>query len=619
MKKYIKFFSKACSVALVCLALQSCNESESNVSLGADYRLSLSPGQDSLPRLEGTLIFSKELEQVANSHSDAVAAQDMDKVEDLYSKVQSIHEELMNSRALQVAMTGNNPESFVVMKATFDQIINQLELEFNCFNTLRVGDSRVQKSGDCSMVVHVDFDSRFEKMSTGLAFKTYFANIVASKVKIRIQQGLKEEYLDATIAHELGHLYFEILYPALAHSKRKTGYGFNEGKAISEGAALYVEKLYIVSKYKSRGAGLFARIHPSNRTTGTTNDDEKPYGDYLAYFIQLFTTDCIWNTELLSARNNSVCADYINEFAISLNLLKDWPTQYAACFYLNANNSIEGGHVYFSRKENTIESFVESDATITPQTYSLQKEIEKIEPDALAINNWACGAAITSIFSDADSVPLVVQAVDIIAEYSMATKGMCFFKRSQNAADAQFEQLSSVGDAQPGLLLNARMCCAPAVGVNLTASNFEGLDYEDVPSLIVNLMDPTYMRDSTIVHELSHLYMAKMFPMINSVDVREGYAVYMEYLYLKNIFRQKLQACNEDFSSETLSIMAHDFLRYKYSYTNISPSQTQEYANAIIQFTRLGEFVKNYISKDGVLDINALRALNNTDLNKKLQ
>lgn len=610
----------ACSAAaLLSLVLCSCDDAQNSVTLDPGYRLSLSSGQDALPVFEGTLVFSKALEQNNRSGAKTIPAEELSKSEDLYQRVFDVHNDLMANPAVQAVLSGNTSADFSVTKSFLDKIVTQvLTVDFGHFQSREVNGSNVQKSGQCNMTVNVNFLSSYEKTGAGLIFKMHLGSSIVRKVDITIQKGLNEEYLDATIAHELAHAYIESLYPALAHSSRKTGYGFNEGTAISEGAALYIEQLYLISKYKELGLGLFNGIHPSNRTGNRqTSDADKPYGDYLAYFKQVFVTDDglsgvgagLLNIDYLQARNNSLCADFINKLGSELQFIKDWPEQYTACYYMNAlNNAVTGGHVNFARKEMTVECFVESNQTVSPYSEVLRDELLRVEPVALALNNFACGMQMSAVFSDGDSAPLIVQAVDIISEYSTATKGLCFFKVDSDGMSVN--PLTPCKDAMPGLLESARIACAQPSSFDLvTEEHLQGLGFKDIPSAIVNLRNTSNMRNSTLIHELSHLYMAKLFPMIDDIKVREGYAVYMEYCYLKQLFEKQLYEQRSTNISEIAQTWAIDFLRFKYSYNNQSPNQ----------FERLTFFMENFVLINGKVNTTALSELNCEHLNAKLK
>ncbi len=439
---------------------------------------------------------------------------------------------------------------------------------------------------------------------------------IFSNISLTILDSIEDgQELRATIAHELGHLFFEYAYPAIAHSEKKTAAGLTEGEAMSEGAALLVEQTYLRKYYGYElGSAIFEKFHPFD-------NPHAPYGKYAAYFRDTFTEKAkVFKddypkmiTELLEARNNVIVSEIVLDHAERNKNLATWkdcttPT-YLVIKQQNRVASRITGYIRNTRTEHSIAAAIGKNEEASRSTKRCAQDIIELEEVSLQVNNSITGRELTSLFSRGDRCELIVHdntngvnqmmtetlalfygSEALIPPTNTRTTSSILVKAHINISSTEPDYNKLLSDMKANKL-------APHTGNSAAGS---AIDIDATHKIIKQA--PAITRNGNIVHELSHLYFARIYPAINSPLVREGYAMYAELSYY--ILRLKNMAYSEADSKK----FAAQLMMLKYELNTTIPSETLDVLKS--QHASLTHFVHNFVTTESntpLLKVNTMK------------
>ena len=339
-------------------------------------------------------------------------------------------------------------------------------------------EGKAQKTGDVSFKLAQKFEMKVvEQHATPFIVHNFGdASLLTSFTpKIRIQAGISNRLQrEATIAHELGHLYFDHLFPGLMHDDEVTVEGLNRGKALSEGFALFVEKLYLRAQYEGKGLAMFEAFHP-------VSDKSSPYGRYDHYFWSVCTNrasvDPLGRSEdgiplrvftpYLSTVSMQVVGDRVIATAKDLEngALKDRITNNnLQCYNLNNTPSRSTDGAYYCvggvlRTQHSVVlsdmggSTIQSHSNIEQYKESLIRKLRDLEPYALQASKRVLsdngmarvnGFLNESILFSGDAPSVEITIVNSGLSVNLTCKN--YFLKRGRLSDTKTETLWSLGN-----------------------------------------------------------------------------------------------------------------------------------------------------------------------------
>ncbi len=253
--------------AMACAGLTSCEKDAAPSLSVQSYRIDEEKGA-----ISGIIVYNQQSDAIALGEADS---QDPH-MKDLAKKVLDVHETLMRE---------------LDSKFTNRQYLNRIKDIFAARNiivseTRFKGEGDIQKMGDAHSSLEQDFIARNLVVTGDMAASEVRFSVprLGEGQEIRIQKGISNpRQLEATIAHELGHMYFDRLFPGLMHDSTDTADGYVSGKALSEGMALFAERLYLCATSDISKGSEFSNFHPLDTPSA-------PYGEYSLYFLNECTS-----------------------------------------------------------------------------------------------------------------------------------------------------------------------------------------------------------------------------------------------------------------------------------------------------------------------------------------
>lgn len=422
---------------------------------------------------------------VYNQNSDAfMAAEGEDgsrEMSDLLAEVEKINAKLLEVFKQHPYILGRE-YSYALIDLAQRSGRPDTQLSFAHFRA----DGKAQKMGDVSFKLAQKFEMKVvEQHATPYIVHNFgeVSLLTGFSPKIRIQAGISNRlHREATIAHELGHLYFDHLFPGLMHDGATTAEGLNRGKALSEGFALFIEKLYLRAQYEGKGLEMFESFHP-------VADKSSPYGRYDRYFWDVCTNhvcaDPLARSEqgvplrvfmpYLCTVSMQVVGDKVIETARDLEngaLKNRISNNNLQCYNLSNTPyaSSNEGYYVVSGVLNTQHSVVLSDVggstiqgggNVARYKESLMRKLRELEPYALQaskqvlINNSVdnkAGFLNESILFSGDAPSVEITIVNNGLSVNMSC--MNYFVKRGLKSNANAETLSTLGDGVEHLRTN---------------------------------------------------------------------------------------------------------------------------------------------------------------------
>lgn len=585
--------------ALACsLCLLSCNDKQESKQQKAEVKNVTQSQKGNFAILSGQINYTKHSD--AFIHKEEASGEEKIEIDNMVNMVSNMAKEISLMPEIALLLDGNSSTPSATVESFYKNVLGNMDivLEFSDLGYEKNNGIITQKTGSVSMQATQAFMARRYTVNQPInspALDIELQRAAFKNIVLTLQDGINnEQMLRATIAHELGHLFFEYKYPAIAHSDKLTAEGYVEGKAASEGAALLVEQAYLRKHYNyAVGNSIFKQYHP-------VNNPNAPYGNYAAYFRDNFCETIMFNgkkylmfnNEVLLNRNNIIVSEIITQYAQNSKDISGWTTKPAYLRVIREDRvSIDiTGYFRQARVENSATGVPAKTGEVSHATSKLVNEIIEQEKVALQINNKISQYALTSLFSKADRVNLQCTTSDngisslsseVLALF-IANKDTDFTARApktskQTTPSLLYLSLIKIADQQPDYhhILTSKPKLAQDELIR------------------ANKKFPHLTRKGTIIHELSHLYFARIAPTTDDAIIREGYAMFAEYCYYIN----HLSA--NGYTQDKANNLASQYMEMKYkSSKTVSPDLIDASNRAYVQFIR---FMKQYLIPDTMM------------------